>query len=528
MKLFKNLFMKKVNTYNGSVAEYLNKDINKNIDKIKNELGNSSDLSIHLCKVKNHDNLSYVSMYIDNLVDMDTINSLSQEIAEISTNNGKVQESSSEGYFNLFKNALSGFRKCEEGIDFNVSINGLLSGKTLFLVDGFNKFFLIDTLSTEGRAVAEPTTQSVIRGPRESFVENISVNLYLIRKRIKDKSLRVEDLVLGNTTKTKISLMYITTIAKKEIVDETKRRLNAIDIDGILDSSYIEELIKDDRYSIFPQFLNSEKPDSVTAALLEGRIAILVDGTAYVLTAPALFSDFLHSSEDYYYPFAVASVIRLIRYLSVFLTLIVPAGYIALVTFHQEMIPTTLLISIASQREGVPFPAFVEAMFMEGTFEILREAGVRMPRVIGPAISIVGALVLGQAAVEAGVISAFVVIIVSITAISSFAIPNYTMSNCIRIIRFGLMILSAIFGLYGVLMGLIVLTLHLCKLKSIGVPYMMPIAPLTKNGIKDTFLRFPIWNNKYRPVGISNDKSSRVDENNPVTTEQQEKPEFRR
>ena len=528
MKLFKNLFTKKVNTDNSSVAEYLSKDINKNIEKIRNELGNSSDLSINICKIKNHDNLNYVSIYIDNLVEMDTINSLSQEIAEFLTKSGKLQEDSSEGYFNSFKNALSGFRKFEEGMDFNVLINDLLSGKTLFLVDGYNKFFSIDTFSTEGRAVTEPTTQSVIRGPRESFVENISVNIYLIRKRIRDKSLRVEALVLGNTTKTKISLMYIEKIAKRDIVDELKRRLNTINIDGILDSSYIEELIKDDRYSIFPQFLNSEKPDSVTAALLEGRIAILVDGTAYVLTAPALFSDFLHSSEDYYYPFAVASVIRLVRYLSVVLTLIVPAGYIALATFHQEMIPTTLLISLASQREGVPFPAFVEALFMEGTFEILREAGVRMPRVIGPAISIVGALVLGQAAVEAGIISAFIVIIVSITAISSFAIPNYTMSNCIRIIRFILMVLSAIFGLYGVFMGLIVLILHLCKLKSIGVPYMMPIAPLTKNGIKDTFLRFPIWSNKYRPVGISNDKSPRVDGNNPITTEQKQEPEFGR
>ncbi|EPR07638.1 spore germination protein [Ruminiclostridium papyrosolvens] len=527
MKAFGNLFKKKTHISNISESENLSRNINKNIEKIKNELGNSSDLSINLCKDNINENLCYVSIYIENIVDKDTINSLSSEITNVLKAKDKLKDCTPEGYFNLFKNALFGFRKSEEGTDFNVLISNLLSGKTLFFIDGYNKFFSIDTFSVEGRAVSEPTSQNVIRGPKECFVENINVNVSLLRNRIKNKSLRVEELSKGNITKTKIVIMYFDKIAKKAIVDELRRRLNSINIDGIFDSSYIEELIKDDRYSIFPQFLSSEKPDSVAAAILEGRVAILVNGTAYVLTAPALFTDFLQSSEDYYYPYLVASAIRIIRYIAFFLTLIVPAGYIALATFHQEMIPTQLLISIAAQREGVPFPAFVEALFMEGTFEILREAGVRMPKVIGPAISIVGALVLGQAAVDAGIISAVIVIIVSITAISSFAIPNYTMSNCIRLMRLALMILSAIFGLYGVFMGLIVLILHLCKLKSVGVPYMAPIATATKNGFKDTILRYPIWDNKYRPIGISNDKSPRVEENNPVTTEQKEEPEFR-
>ena len=527
MKTFGDLFKKKTHISNISTPENLSKDINQYIEKIRNELGNSSDLSINLFKDNTNENLCYVSIYIENLVDKDTINSLSSEITNVLKAQDKLKDCTPEGYFNLFKNSLFGFRKLEEGTDFNVLISGLLSGKTIFSVDGYNKFFSIDTFSVEGRTVSEPTSQNVIRGPKECFVENINVNVSLIRNKIKNKSLRVEELSKGNISKTKIIIMYFDKIAKKEIVDEIRRRLNSINIDAFLDSSYIEELIKDDRYSIFPQFLSSEKPDAVSAALLEGRVAIFVDGTAYVLTAPALFTDFLQSSEDYYYPYLVASVIRTIRYIAFFLTLIVPAGYIALATFHQEMIPTQLLISIAAQREGVPFPAFVEALFMEITFEILREAGVRMPRVIGPAISIVGALVLGQAAVEAGLISAVIVIIVSITAISSFALPNYTMSNSIRIIRFALMILSAIFGLYGVFMGLIILILHLSKLKSVGVPYLAPIATTTKNGIKDTIFRYPIWNNKYRPVESSNDQSPRVDPKNPVTSDQKEEPEFR-
>jgi len=460
-------------------------------------------------------------------VEKNTINSLSSEIAEVLKVQSKLKDFTPEGYFYLFKNTLSGFRNLHEGTDLKSLTDELTCGKTVFLVDGYNKFFSIDTYYVEGRSITEPTSQNVIRGPKECFVENISVNISLLRKRIKNKSLRVEDLSVGYVTKTKIVIMYIDKIAKQEIVNEVRRRLKSINIDSIFDSSYIEELIKDDRYSIFPEFLISEKPDSVSAALLEGRVAILVDGTAYVLTAPGLFMDFLISSEDYYYPYAVSSVIRIIRYIAFLLTLIVPSGYIALTTFHQEMIPTQLLISIAAQREGVPFPAFVEVFIMEITFEILREAGVRMPRVIGPTISIVGALVIGQAAVEAGIVSATIVIIVSLTALSSFALPNYTMSNCIRVIRFVLMILAATFGFYGVFMGLLVLVLHLCKLKSVGVPYMTPIAPTSKNGIRDAIIRAPIWDIKDRPPAISDDKTPRVDDTNPVTEEDREKPEFR-
>ncbi len=372
-----------------------------------------------------------------------------------------------------------------------------------------------------------PTTQNVIRGPKEGFVEKTDVNISLVRRRLKTKDLRVENLTLGSVTNTKISLMYLDKIAKKEIIDEIRRRLNSIKIDSILDSGYIEELIKDDRYSFFPEFMNSEKPDSVVAGLLEGRVAIFVDGNAYVLTAPALFVDFLQVSEDYYHHFIVSTFIRMLRYISAFLTLFVPAGFIALVTFHQEMIPTPLLISIASQREGIPFPAFVEAIMMEGVFEILREAGIRMPRVIGPAISIVGALVLGQAAVEAGIVSAAMVIVVSITAISSFVIPNYSMAYAIRIIRFAYMLLAGMFGLYGIFMGIIALILHLCKLKSIGVPYMTPIAPKTRYGTKDTIIRYPLWLNKTRPAGISVSNSPRIDGDNPVTKKEKENPEFR-
>ncbi len=509
-------------------ANTVNLNISKNtlfnIEKIKNELGDPSDLIINVIKF---DSYQVASLYIDNITDISIINSLSIEISEMLEAKDNKEDSSPEGRFDLIYAYLTGFRKAEEGSDFNTLCTDLLDGKTILLLEGGDRFLSIKSFSVEGRAVEEPTTQSIVRGPKEGFIEKAGINIALVRKRIKNKALRVENLLSGSVTNTKIALMYIDGIARKDIVDEIRNRIEKIKIDGILDSGYIEELIKDDRYSIFPEFLNSERPDAITAELLEGKVAIFVDGTSYVLTAPVLFVEFLQASEDYYHHFIVSSLIRLIRYMALFLTTFVPAAYVALITFHQEMIPTPLLISVAAQREGVPFPALVEAFLMEGVFEILREAGVRMPRVIGPAISIVGALVLGQAAVEAGIVSAVMVIIVSITAISSFAVPNYSMSNAIRMIRFGFLLLSGMFGLYGIFMGFIALILHLCKLKSIGIPYMTPFTPKTKHALNDTIIRYPLWKNKTRPAGISISDSPRVSEDNPVSSKQKENPEFR-
>jgi len=522
MKLIKNSKESRNSTNN-----CISKKLYDNIEKIKKEFGNPSDIVIRVFEPDDYDDLRYSNIYFKNLVDKSSINSLSMGMADVLKPKIALKNPTPEAYFRIFRNYILSFRKSEEGSDFNVLLKELLLGKTIILVDGYDRFISIDIFSTEGRSVEEPTTQNVIRGPKEGFVEKIDVNISLVRKRLKTKSIRVENLTLGSETETKILLMYIDKIAKKDIVDEIRRRLNRIKIDAILDSGNIEELIKDDRYSIFPELLNSEKPDSVAANLLEGRVAIFVDGSPYVLTAPALFVEFLQVSEDYYHNFIISTFIRILRYVAFFLTLFVPALYISVIKFHMEMIPTPLLINIASQREGIPFPPFIEAVLMEGVFEILREAGIRMPKIIGPAISIVGALVLGQAAVDAGIVSAFMVIVVSITAIASFAIPNYSFSNAIRIIRFAMMVLAGVYGLYGIYMGSIALILHLCKLKSIGVPYMLPIAPKMKYATKDTIIRYPLWFNKARPAGISVSNIPRVDTDNVVTKKEKGNPEFR-
>lgn len=527
MKGYKRKVRSKSITVKTLAYSCLSKDIDENIEKIKSELGNPGDLVVNVFEKNNINELKYASIYIETLVDKKSINSMSSNIMELYRQSNPLEVSTPEENFSILRKYSLSFRRTESGSDFDDLINNLLQGRAILLVDGYDKFISIDIYSIEGRYVAEPSTQSVIYGPKEGFIEKTEVNISLVRKRLKTKDLRVENLTLGSMTKTKIKLMYIDKIAKKDIVDEIKRRLNKIKIDAILDGGNIEELIKDDRYSIFPEFLSLEKPDSVAANLLDGKVAIFIDGASFVLTAPAVFAEFLQVSEDYYMHFIVSTFFRIIRYIATLLTIFVPSLYISLITFHQEMIPTPLLISIAAQREGVPFPAFIEAMIMESVFEVLREAGIRMPRVIGPAISIVGALVLGEAAVEAGIVSAFMVIIVSITAISSFAIPNYSLANAVRIMRFVLMVLAGMYGLYGVFMGAIALVLHLCKLKSIGIPYILPIAPKTKYATKDTIIRYPLWLNKTRPAGISGQDLPRVDTDNIVIKKDKEKPEFR-
>lgn len=504
------------------VMKSLSSKLEINILQVKTELGNSSDVVVTQLKINK--DIECAIVYISSLVDKNSINTLSLEEATTLLEKNKHWRDTA---FDTIKNAIIGFKEATVAQDYDTLCNSLLAGNTVFLIDGYNKFFAIETKSDEGRSISEPTSQTTIRGPKDCFIENVNSNILLIRKRINNKRLIAEYLTVGTESKTKVSLMYLNQVAKDEIVREVRKRIKNIQIDGILDSGYIEELIKDNRLSIFPEFLSSERPDTVAAALMEGKIAILVDGSPYVITAPAVFSEFLQSSEDYYHNFITASVIRLIRYFSFFLTLLTPAIYIAVTTYHQEIIPTQLLVSIAAQREGVPFPSFIEAVIMEGTFEILREAGIRMPRAVGPAISIVGALVLGQAAVEAGIISAAIVIVVALTAISSFAIPSYDLGKSVRLLRFILMILSAVMGLYGVFMGLIVLVLHLCNIKSIGIPYLTYIAPKVSGFNKDIFTRLPHWKMKFKPVGTSNDNSPRISNKKILNKDNKKNPEFR-
>ncbi|WP_338555697.1 spore germination protein [Paenibacillus sp. KS-LC4] len=385
----------------------------------------------------------------------------------------------------------------------------LLSGSIILLLDNSTLAIAISAAGWENRSITEAQSQSVVRGPMEAFTENLRTNMTMIRRRIKDPQLWIETRQIGNVTKTSVAILYVNHLVDRSVLDELRRRLDDIDIDGILESGYIEELIQDVTLTPFPTIYNSERPDTVSAALLEGRVAIIVDGTPFVLLVPSLFVHFFQSAEDYYQRADISTLLRLIRYLSFFIAMLAPSFYIAITTFHQEMLPTSLLINLAAQREGVPFPAFIEAVLMELTYEILREAGVRIPKTVGQAVSIVGTLVIGQAAVDAGVVSAAMVIIVSITAISSYVIPENGMSIAVRILRFILMLLAASFGFYGILIGLLVILLHLTSLRSFGAPYMSPFGPFAASDIKDSLFRMPWTHMLRRPLSSGNGQKTR-------------------
>ncbi|NMD69182.1 spore germination protein [Bacillus sp. DNRA2] len=381
-------------------------------------------------------------------------------------------------------------------------ITKILHGESLLLVDGVPEALVLSAKGGIRRGVSEPETETSIRGPREGFTENIRVNTALVRQKIRSSHLKMISKEVGTETKTLLAILYMDHLAPKELVDEVLSRIDRINIDGILESGYIEELIEDNPWSIFPQIQNTERPDTVAANLLEGRVCILINGTPFSLVLPATFWMFMQASEDYYQRFHISFFLRWLRVILVLLALALPAFYIAITTYHQEMIPTTLLYSIAASREAIPFPAFIEALIMELAFEALREAGIRLPKVIGQAVSILGALVIGSAAVEAGIVSAPMVIVVSITGIASFTIPRFNMAISIRLLRFPMMMLAAAFGLLGIVVGSTFLLTHLCKLRSFGVPYFAPVGPLNWSELKDVFIRAPWWALDKRPTQV--------------------------
>lgn len=380
-------------------------------------------------------------------------------------------------------------------------VDAIISGNTVLLLDGVGEALIISSQGFESRSISIPETEKNIRGPQESFTESLVVNLTMIRRKIKQPDLKICFKEIGTRTHTRISVCYLETLASEKILDELYRRLDSIDIDGILDTGYIQELITDEPYSPFDMIGSTERPDVVAGRLLEGRIAVLVDGTPSALTLPYLFVEAFQSSEDYYVHYMMASFNRIIRVLGAFISVSVPAVFTALLTYNQEMIPTPLLMSIASARLAVPFPTVFEAFMMLIVFEILREAGTRMPTPIGQTASIVGALVLGQAAVEARIVSAPMVIVVGITGVT--ALLNVKLKAPTIIVRFLFLGLAAVLGLYGYFIGILGLIVHLMGLHSFGVPYMLTVGSISPEIVKDTILRGPWYGMKLRPPVIS-------------------------
>ena len=378
-------------------------------------------------------------------------------------------------------------------------LSAILSGDAVLAVEGLTAGLRISARGWEHRQPEEPVTEPAVRGPKEGFTETAAVNLSLVRRRLQDPRLRVETVFVGERTSTTVVLVYMAGLTLPELVTEVKNRLKRIRLDGVLESGYLSELISDTTLTPFPMTRATERPDVIAANVLEGKVALIVDGTPHALLVPTLFHEGMQAVEDYYQHWTTASFIRFLRYVYLMVALLGPATYIGLLSFHHEMLPTSLLLSIMRNREGVPFPALVEALLMEISFEALREAGVRLPKNVGQAVSIVGALVIGEAAVRAGIVSPAMVIVVAITGISSFVIPLYSSALAIRLLRFPMMILAGTLGFLGVVLGLIVLSVHLASLRSFGVPYMSPSMPVTMGDLKDMMVRAPWWFMRRRP-----------------------------
>ncbi|MDR6554292.1 spore germination protein [Paenibacillus qinlingensis] len=381
------------------------------------------------------------------------------------------------------------------------ALEGLFNGYVLLCISGETTGVVFPFPQKAKREVNVSENEKTIRGPKESFVEDVSTNLSLIRQRIKSDNLVVEQFIIGSESRTIVLLLYMKGRCDVELVQQFKTKLGAIRTDRVPDSSFLEELLDERLISPFPKMLNTERPDVVVSSLFEGRLALLTDGTPSNLVAPATLLSFMQSAEDYYQRYFYSSWIRLLRYIFFAVSLVLPSAYVAITTFHPEMLPYNMLISLAASRDIVPFPAILEALIMEVTFEVMREAGQRIPTTMGQTISIVGAIVIGEAAVQAGIVSAPMVIIVALTGISSFVVPHFSLTLTVRFLRFALLFISAIFGLLGLLIGVFFIYIHLLSMESYGTPYLSPFIPFKSEQMRDAAGRFPWtkWMGKKRP-----------------------------
>ncbi|PYG88530.1 spore germination protein KA [Ruminiclostridium sufflavum DSM 19573] len=378
-------------------------------------------------------------------------------------------------------------------------INNVNFGGCGIFVEGLEYAFAADTKTWEHRGIEAPKSETVIRGPQEAFNEQIRANTALIRKILKDKDLMIQSVSIGERSNTPCAVMYIRDIANDSLVHEVLKRVKSIKVDYIFDSGELEQFLEDSTFMAAPQIFATERPDKVAMMLSKGNVAVILDGSPQVLVMPATVTEFLHTTEDTNVRFPYVNFIRAIRITGVAIALLLPGIYIAITNFHQEMIPTNLLFAIEASRENVPFPSVIEMLIMEFSFELIREAGLRVPGAIGSTIGIVGGLILGQAAVTANVVSPIMIIIVAITALGSFTVPSFSMSFSIRIMRFLYIILGASAGFLGISLGLVINSLLFASSKSFGVPFLTPFAPVTKGKYSDKLTRKPMWKQEERP-----------------------------
>ncbi len=488
----------------GSVPEVpVSGVLNQDMEWLKQHYVRCSDLIYRHITIGGHQHRQAAVFYFDGMTDSGVVHDnilrpllLDAEIAEIDAET----EENFRNFFEYLKERLLPAGEITVADDLKQGAQAMMNGDVLLIIDGCRQAIVIDAKGFPQRPVGKAENEVVLRGPQEAFTEAMRINTALIRRHLRTNQLKLEEKTLGRYTRTQVAIVYLDGVANENIIAEVHRRLDNIkDVDSILDSSCIEQYIEDSPFSVFPQMQYTERPDKVAASLLEGRVALVVDGSPDVILLPLMFVQLLQSPEDYYTRLAPGTFMRWIRYMGLLIAILFPSLYVAVTSYHPEMLPLNLLLSIAAAREGVPFPAFVEALIMELCFELLREASIRLPGAIGNTIGIVGALVIGDAAVSAHLVAPQMVIVVAITAIGSFTVPSMEASYPIRLLRFPLMLLAAGFGLYGVALGVMAILLHLVHLRSFGFSYLEPLAPLKLNEMRDVLIRAPRWQMMVRP-----------------------------
>ncbi len=506
------------NNTNSDKIENIYSQIDANLKYIKtkyNTLINSDIITREFTLNTGSKQYKAFILYIDGMVDSQILNDfvlkplmLKNKFCNNETSKIIVQKGKKSNIANFIQDCLIPQNNIKQQSSFKDIFSGVNSGNCALFVDTLSVGFDIDVKGFKQRSISKPENEIVIKGPHEAFVENMRTNTTLLRRFTNNENLIIENTKVGKITQTNCAICYIKDIANDALVAETKYRLNNLEIDSLLSAGELEQLLTDTNSLGVPKILVSERPDYAVKSLLQGRVIILINGSPYALILPAILIDFLTSPEDTNLKPQFANFLKVVRIISSFFALLLPGLYIAITNFHREIIPTELLFSILSSRQSVPFPIIVEILIMEISFEIIREAGLRVPSPIGPTLGIVGALVLGQAAVSAAIVSPILIIIVAITGMSSFAIPDFTFSFHLRFFRFVFILLGFLAGFLGIGMGLFIYISSLCDLETFGVSYTIPYAPAV-NSKNNGFMLSPIWKHEDRATYLATKKEKK-------------------
>ncbi len=470
-----------------------------NSQAIKELFSKSGDVLVRPIKI-NQNNVTFHLFCVDGLINSPLVDEAI--LQSLTTDEFIVQYRTERDVMNYLLNggAYHVFTK-EEG-DYQLLLKYVLSGMVAFIFDSEKKAIVYDIRMFEKRSISEPTEEGVVKGAKDSFIEVMRINTALIRRRIRTEFLVIESMSAGKVSKTDMSLCYISNIVNMDTVNKLRSIIQSIDIDTISTPAFIEEYLIENKKSVFPQIMYSQRPDRIAANLSDGRVALVVDGMPFVYLIPCQLPMLMQSPEDYANHFIIGSALRTIRYIAMIITLFLPAFYIAATTYQNQMLPVQLALSTQAAKQNVPFSSATEVLVLLVAFEILIEAGLRLPKAIGTAMSILGGIVVGQSAVSANIVSPLVVVIVSLAGIAGFVMPNQDLSNGIRVIRFAFALLAAAGGFFGLAVGLILLLTHLCSLDNYGVAYMSPFVDVDESNNKDTIFRFPIKYFRKRPQKI--------------------------